>query len=196
MRIKLTFDVEFPSNPKIQNNQLEQILKILEANKITATFFIEGRWAQANIEQVAQIHDLGHVLGNHTFHHCQCINLTPFGLYRELTKTDRILTSITGKRGPHPFRLPYGSGHKSLYVKLMLKMLGFKHTHWDIDSFDWRDDAAQIIRNLETQIIDFKGKEPVVLFHSWPKGTLAGLNYLIENVEVEEVQSVRIHKND
>ena len=45
------------------------IARLLAHHEIRATFFVVGRRAERSIEVVREVRELGHWIGNHTFHH-------------------------------------------------------------------------------------------------------------------------------
>src|SRR5436190_2420805 len=79
--VVLTFD-DGPL-PKHSN----QILDILAAQCVKATFFMVGRQAQANPEGVRKARDAGHTVATHTLSH-------PYGMYR--LSLDRSKAEIDG----------------------------------------------------------------------------------------------------
>lgn len=179
MKITLTFDVEFPGSPSGGNQNLSSILSALHQRNIRAIFFVEGRWAVAYPEQLRAIANAGHAIGNHMFHHAHSVNLTSLGFVREYRNTRRTINSLIGRNSKLIFRLPYGSGSASFRIRLVMKLIGTKHVGWHVDSFDWRDDKNTVVNNLKKQLSNCS-EEVIILFHSWPNSTIAGLEYLLD----------------
>ena len=50
-------------------NGTEQILKLLQENKIKALFFVCGKEIEKNINLIKEINSEGHTIGNHSFSH-------------------------------------------------------------------------------------------------------------------------------
>ncbi len=46
MRVALTFDAEHPDRPTVSGVE-EQLLDVLDDLEVRATFFVQGRWAEA-----------------------------------------------------------------------------------------------------------------------------------------------------
>src|SRR3989475_12881015 len=100
-RIALTFD-DGPAAPFT-----EQILDILRARGITATFFVCGSNVERHPDVAQRIVAEGHTLGNHTYSH-------PFLCFRrrrrmagEIDRAQEAVRKITGE-SPTLFRPPYG----------------------------------------------------------------------------------------
>ena len=70
-------------------------------------FFLCGFWAEKYPDEVKQIHDAGHELGNHTATHPHMNQLSVAEIKKGLNKFDDMMEGITGKRTT-AFRAPYG----------------------------------------------------------------------------------------
>ncbi|TDL76110.1 LysM peptidoglycan-binding domain-containing protein [Peribacillus frigoritolerans] len=68
--IALTFD----DGP--ENIYTPQILDILKAKNVKATFFVMGQQVKACPDLLKQIHSQGHTIGNHTWYHPNVTTLT------------------------------------------------------------------------------------------------------------------------
>ncbi len=86
----------------------ERVLSVLLEMKTPATLFLSGKWV---IEHRSQTQFLAkHIqfeIGNHSFIHPHCTEISAGRLQRELTLTQQILFTVTGKQ-PTLFRAPYG----------------------------------------------------------------------------------------
>lgn len=106
--IALTFD-DGPSVP-----YTGQILDVLKANHIHATFFLCGRAAERYPDLVRRIKAEGHEIGNHTYSHPWLYLMDKEKIADEIDRTQDILQGITGKR-PRLFRPPFGVRWFSLW---------------------------------------------------------------------------------
>jgi peptidoglycan/xylan/chitin deacetylase (PgdA/CDA1 family) len=110
------------------------LLKILDENKITATFFVEGYLCEKLPTLVSKIKDNGHEIGSHGYDHSSFAGSwfpVDFGFPKSLSLTNRknnirkscnIIESITGAK-PLAFRAPFLSiDEKTLRI---LKKEGF-----------------------------------------------------------------------
>ncbi|OBP14748.1 hypothetical protein A5320_13570 [Rheinheimera sp. SA_1] len=99
--IALTFD-DGPTPGKT-----EQILQILAAENIPATFFLTGSELEAHPHLLTQILAAGHQVGNHSYSHQRMLFKTPGFIAREIETTDALLKA-GGAPEPYYFRPPYG----------------------------------------------------------------------------------------
>lgn len=99
--IALTFD-DGPTPGKT-----EQILQILAAEQIKATFFLTGREIAKHPQLLRKILEAGHQVGNHSYSHKRMLFKTPGFIADEIEKTDLLLKE-GGAPEPYYFRPPYG----------------------------------------------------------------------------------------
>ena len=85
-----------------------KILKILEKEKIPATFFVIGLNAENNIPLLNRIYKSGYEIGNHTFTHHNIAKMSPERADLELKATRVLIECITG-RSTILFRAPYNA---------------------------------------------------------------------------------------
>ena len=84
---------------------LDGYLALLQAHKVTCTFFVLGAIAERNPEVVLQIHLAGHEIASHGYDHELITQLTPEKLKSDLMRSKYILEEIigcevSGYRGP------------------------------------------------------------------------------------------------
>ncbi|MEU3456600.1 polysaccharide deacetylase family protein [Micromonospora sp. NPDC006766] len=99
-RVALTFD-DGPNEP-----YTSQILDILAARGIRATFFYVGQCVERHPGVALRAIDAGHVLGNHSLSHRFGTYLRPRAYEREVEQTQHILARVTG-RTPALARTPW-----------------------------------------------------------------------------------------
>ncbi len=83
-----------------------QILDILKAKHVTATFFLIGANAEANPGLVQRELDEGNEIGNHTFTHPNLADVTDEAVTLELNANQRLFEALTG-RSMRLVRPPY-----------------------------------------------------------------------------------------
>ncbi|MCC5802613.1 polysaccharide deacetylase family protein [Rossellomorea vietnamensis] len=86
--------------------QMAQDLKELKA---PAIFFVNGHFLDTPEEKetLKKIHDLGFMIGNHTYSHSSLRDLSPEEQKEEIVSVSDLVESITGER-PQFFRAPFG----------------------------------------------------------------------------------------
>jgi peptidoglycan/xylan/chitin deacetylase (PgdA/CDA1 family)/spore germination protein YaaH/GT2 family glycosyltransferase len=149
-----------------------KLLDILKQYHAPATFFVIGENMQRNPELVKREVDEGHEVGSHTYTHPNIGTISPAMETLELTATQRLFQTITGK-SLRLFRPPYlGDADPSTAAEvkplLVAQNYGYVIAGLRIDPDDWKKpDANQIVQSVLTQlqITDDQYKGRVVLLH-------------------------------
>lgn len=141
--VMLTFD-DGPSVP-----YTGQILDILRANGIKATFFLCGASAERYPELVRRIRDEGHEIGNHTWSHPYLHLASRATMALEIDRTQDILEKITGTR-PVWFRPPFGV--RGFPLRGILAERHMKMMLWSDRGHDGDLDAAGITATTLAQL--------------------------------------------
>ena len=84
-----------------------EVLDLLSAADIPATFYLNGRDLAANPELGRAIARAGHEIGNHTYHHRRMVLVSSATVADEVERTDTEIRR-TGYQGDITFRPPYG----------------------------------------------------------------------------------------
>jgi peptidoglycan/xylan/chitin deacetylase (PgdA/CDA1 family) len=191
-RVALTFDAEHPDRPH-HPGATEKVLDTLDAEDVSATFFLQGRWAEAFPGVARSVAQRGHLIGNHSFYHARMPLLSPAGLATDIRAAERAIVAATGV-DPRPwFRCPFGAGTDDPRVRAGIERLGYREINWDVDGADWRPSmrgrgmAAQITRDAVT-----RGDGCVILLHPWTKATGLGLTPLIDGLRSAGATFVRV----
>jgi peptidoglycan/xylan/chitin deacetylase (PgdA/CDA1 family) len=123
--IALTFD----DGPSTQRTGY--VLEVLKQKGVTATFFLQGDHAERNPDLVRRVRDEGHVIGNHSWSHPTFTEITPEQAREEITRTEEVLTEITGT-APTLFRYPHGESTAAAEAVLKEEKLSSGVLwHWD-----------------------------------------------------------------
>ena len=133
--VALTFD----DGP--DNKWTPQVLDILKASKVKATFFLIG----ANMEKypriVERIMEEGHMIGVHTYSHPNMAEVSEERAHVELNATQRLIESITGL-STVLFRPPYNADTnphdpEELVPIRIAQDMGYMTITEDLDPEDW-----------------------------------------------------------
>lgn len=192
LRVALTFDAEHPDRvhrPGIS----EEILDVLAERDVASTWFLQGRWVEANPATARRVAAEGHLVGNHSFYHARLPLLTTTGIRTDVQAAERVIREVAGV-DPRPwFRCPFGAGASDRRVLNVLAALGYRDIGQDVILEDWEPHrtgeamAADAIR-----LVPGAGDPAVVLFHSWPPGTLDALPPLIDGLRERGATFVRL----
>lgn len=143
--IALTFD----DGPKPGRTQA--ILKILEQEKIPATFYLNGKGMERNPNETELLVASGHELGNHSYSHPRMVWMPYSTVADEIESTTKVLRDF-GYQGEIRFRPPYGKSFITL--PLYLKNHNIQTVTWDVapEHFDGSDTPENIYKRTMEQV--------------------------------------------
>jgi peptidoglycan-N-acetylglucosamine deacetylase len=178
-RVALTFDAEHPDRPH-RIGATERVLDRLVDDGIRATFFIQGRWAEAFPALARSMAERGHLIGNHSFYHARMPLLSAGGLAADVRAAERAIVATTGV-DPRPwFRCPFGAGSENPAVLAGLARLGYRDIGWDVEGADWRPSRrGRGMAGLMVSEAIARGDGAVLLLHPWTTATGLGLDPMI-----------------
>lgn len=128
--IALTFDCEL--NPR----RTMLILDTLRRESVTATFFVQGRFAYRYPDVIRRMVADGHELGSHSFFHPLFTDITPVSMTQEITYTEAAIAWAVGEYVPmRYFRFPYAGRNNA--TRRHVAALGYQSSSWDIDPRGW-----------------------------------------------------------
>lgn len=161
--VALTFD----DGPNASSTPI--LLDGLKERKVRATFFLIGE----NIEKgenekiVKRMYEEGHLIGNHTYTHCNLAKLETGEAKKELEQTDTAIEKITGKQ-PAFARAPYGELPVDSEQDLSRMYIG-----WTVDPLDWMtEDAGAVVKTVVEEI----NPGDVILLHDcYPSSVQAAI---------------------
>ena len=178
-RVALTFDAEHPDRPT-EPDVHDRIIESLARQGLRATFFLQGRWAQAFPDRARALARDGHLVGSHSFYHVRMPLLSPAGLENDVRRAERAIRDIV-KVDPRPwFRLPFGSGHAERRVTGGLGALGYRSIYWDVEGKEWRTRVTA--RTVAEELVEGatrRGDGAILLMHTWPRVMPAALDEAI-----------------
>lgn len=131
------------------------VLDILKAKDVRATFFVLGQAAQANQNLLKRLIKDGHEIGNHSFNH----DYQQRRLVEEMSKTDQEVFAATGT---HTYFYRPPGGFLSPSQLDTIKKNGHVVALWSVDSKDWCNPGPkQIVNNVLKSV--FPGA--IILLH-------------------------------
>ena len=162
-----------------------RILDRLAKRGVRATFFVIGEAAQRHPEVVRRIVAEGHALGNHTYTHVRCTELTPEEFAAELARTNEALREICGLDAP-VFRPPWGAIRPAQVLALARE--GRSAALWSVDSRDYRGaTAADIVQRCAGL-----SRGDIVLMHDRFPATVEALPRLLDLMEAKGLLGVSL----
>lgn len=124
-RVALTFDSGWGEDYTLD------VLEILKAHGVQATFFLTGYWIDENPATVQAIVDAGHELGGHSVTHSRMVGMDNAAMDAEIGGVSERIAAFTG-RAPRCFRPPYGDWDLALLGRIQLR--GQVAVTWSVDA--------------------------------------------------------------
>lgn len=168
--VALTFD-DGP-HPKFT----PQLLHILRAEKVPATFFVVGEMAEKYPDLIKTEVADGHCVGNHTYHHVNLTKILTPDVATEIQACGDVLKRITGHT-PHLLRPPGGDYDKD--VAETADVLGYTTVLWTDDPGDYASPGDPVIFQRIMRNINPGG---VVLLHDGIQETIDILPNIISTL--------------
>ena len=191
IRVALTFDTEHPDRPNHAGTA--PLLEVLAAAGVRATFFLQGRWVEAEPLLARLVVQNGHLVGSHGFYHARMSYLTDDGVRHDIDRAEACIRDLAGV-DPRPwFRCPFGDGASDPRVLGGLAQAGYRHVGWHVDTQDWREGLT--VEALERCIRDgvrSAGDGTIVLLHCWPDVTPRAVERVVAAASADGVSYVGI----
>lgn len=178
-KIALTFNVVWGEE------YIPQIIESLSDNKVPATFFIGGQWAEDFPELAGKIALAGYEVGSHGYSHPHPDRISRSANIDEIKKTESVLLRVTGLK-PTLFAPPYGE--RGDVVLKAAEEAGYTTILWSIDTIDWqRPDPSIIVR----RVTEKAHNGAIVLMHPTAP-TVHALPLMIKELKKQGYELVKV----
>ena len=162
-----------------------KLLDGLKERGIHATFFLMGQKIKGNEALVERMHEEGHLIGNHTFHHVQLTKVSEEEAREEVVKTNNAIYEITGEY-PVYIRPPFGEWREGLdLVVTMIPVL------WDVDSRDWE---SQNTASICSEVLPNVKDGSIILMHDGYRATVEALRRILKELKEEGYTFVTVRE--
>jgi peptidoglycan/xylan/chitin deacetylase (PgdA/CDA1 family) len=184
--VVLTFD----DGPLPRNS--DQILAILAAQCVKATFFTIGRMAQAYPEGVRKLRDAGHSIGTHSQDHP--LNMNRMSVERVRQEIDDGIASVKAALGDDAalapfFRIPGLARAED--VEEYLASQGLQTWSADFLADDWRHISSSRVFDLAMKRLDERGRG-ILLLHDIQARTVAALPRIFAELKAQGYRIVHV----
>lgn len=154
-----------------------QLLDMLAARGLKATFYLIGNRVATWPEIAARIAREGHEIGNHSWSHPFLDRYSDAAMLRQIDRTNAIIADTTGKM-PVTFRPPYGA-FTQRQRRLLHDARGMPSVLWSVDPRDWRRPGAQVVAN---RILGASHAGSIVLSHDIHPGTVRAMPQVMDTL--------------
>ena len=139
--------------------QTEEILAILDAENVRATFFMLGVQVRSHPALAREVARAGHAIGNHTQSHRMLLGADADTVGEEIAACQRTLREAAGV-APTLFRPPGGLADATVYAEA--REAGMDLVRWTVDPQDWREPTTD---ELSDSVLGAVHPSAVVLLH-------------------------------
>ena len=168
----------------------KELLKTLELNDSTATFFMLGNRMKYNEEIVKEVYKSSSEVASHTYSHKNLNKLSKDDILKEINSTSIIFNKITNDNIKY-IRPPYGNYNDTV------KSTNFPIILWNIDPKDWLvKDSTKVYNSVLKHACD----GCIVLMHDLYPTTIEAVKMLIPKLnslgyEVVSISDLVKYKN-
>lgn len=175
-KLYLTFDAGF------ENGNTPAILDALKKHDVKATFFVVGTYIKDNPDLVRRIHEEGHIIGNHTYHHPDMSQIaTKESFEKELSDVESQYKEVVGEEMTKFYRPPQGKYNESNLQ--MAKDLGYHTFFWSLAYVDWYENNQPSKEEAFQKLLGRIHPGAIVLLHSTSKTNADILDELLTKWE-------------
>ncbi|WP_243719081.1 polysaccharide deacetylase family protein [Actinomadura sp. 7K534] len=153
-----------------------ELLDILAARKVRATFFLVGKNVAERPDLVRREHAAGHELADHGYTHADLGRAPKEKIVSELTRTQDAIRNASGVT-PGLLRPPYGSTSKLL--ARVTREMGMAQVLWTVDPFDWRHRDSD---DIERRVVKQVKPGSIVLLHDIHRTTVRAVPGIIDKL--------------
>jgi peptidoglycan-N-acetylglucosamine deacetylase len=106
---------------------------------VRATFFLQGRWAEAYPHIARDMAGRGHRIGSHSFYHARLALLSDEGLIRDIGSAEQVIRAVTAADPKPWFRCPWGECGNDTRILRVLADPGYRHVGWHVRANEMGD---------------------------------------------------------
>ncbi|MBA3961484.1 MAG: polysaccharide deacetylase family protein [Chthoniobacterales bacterium] len=164
-----------------------ELLDILAAHHIHATFFVIGENAERAPQIVQRAVKEGHEIGNHSWSHPAFAKMSDPAVRRELQKTDDVIHAAIG-HSPVLLRPPYGS-ITARQKQWIHAEFGYRIILWDVDPLDWKRPGPSVV---ESRIVRQTRPGSIILSHDIHPGTIKAMPETFDKLQAKGFKFVTV----
>ena len=142
-----------------------EILNILAEYGVHATFFFVGENVTYYSDVARSVAQMGHEIGNHTYHHVSPDKQPDVHILREeLARCEQVIQQVTDT-SPKLFRPPQGNWNEDLYA--LAREKDYEIVLWNIDTLDWAHRPAE---QIVSHVLERVQSGDIILMHDYQSG--------------------------
>lgn len=173
----LTFDCGYE-----YENLTSEILDILKAKGVTATFFCTLDHIKTEPDLISRMIKDGHIVGNHSTTHPSFANISRDKMAKEIEETENYLRTNFGYAAKY-FRFPAGEYNESALQ--LIDSLGYRSVFWSVAYDDWDTSKVRGKDYAIDKVMSRLHPGAVILLHSVSKDNAEALGEIIDTARSE-----------
>ncbi len=183
--VALTFD----DGPTPEYTQ--ELLGILKAHDIKATFYLVGKVIERNEDETRAILNAGHEIGNHSWSHPRMVFKSQQFIANEIESTDKVIRAA-GYSGVIHFRPPFGK--KLVALPYYLNKTNRTSITWDVAPERRLGDMATTEEIVEYTLANTKPGSIILLHVMYPsrKNSMQAVAGIITGLQAEGYEFVTV----
>lgn len=152
----------------------EELLEVLEKEKVHASFFMMGKQVENYPKIVKKVAAAGHLIGNHTYSHVNVCQLSEPEVREEIQKTNELIYDCCGHM-PEWFRPPFGCDREKL-----ISQMDMYQVFWNVDPLDW---SVQNTGTIVNHVLKYVSDGDIILMHDAYPTTVEATKILIPKLQ-------------
>jgi len=141
----------------------EKILQVLAKHGVKGTFFLTGKFVEANPALVKKMVAAGDEIFSHTYDHPYLTKETNDQIDSELGGLETVLEKTAGLSPKPYFRPPYGDRDQRVLSEAFKD--GYESVVWTVDAGDWEEPNGMTAAEVEKKILSSLAPGNIYLMH-------------------------------
>lgn len=176
-KIYLTFDCGY------ELGYTGQILDTLAGKNVKAAFFITGQYIKTQPDLVKRMHEEGHLVCNHSYHHPDFSTISQSKLQQEITSLEDSYRNLTGLDMDKYLRPPMGNFNANSLK--WTKELGYSTVFWSMAWKDWDPQQQPGADHVYQHVMDNIHPGAVILMHAVSQSDTEALDRIISDLQAQ-----------
>jgi len=152
--IALTFNISWGEE------KVYDILQVLKEQKVRATFFVSGEWAERHPQIIEKITDEQHELGMLGYRYKSYLEQDVEQVRKDMIHAKQVFKKL-GFSDMKYIRPP--SGHFNKEIIMLAEQLQLEVTHWSVNPNDWKNPGVNEIVNA---VMEQTSGGDIILLHA------------------------------
>ena len=166
---------------------MQGLNSVLLDNKVRATFFLVGKFAERYPDVTRMLYNSGHEIANHTYTHPKLFKLWTEKIEREAERVDEVMTALNIPKTRF-LRPPGGSFTLNIFNAMRRKNL--RLGLWSLNTGDYTGRPAEEIERL---VLSSARPGTIVLMHSGVPETVKALPKIIKTLRSRGYEFVTVN---